>query len=420
MAMRNSSFTKGWEGVHRADPTGVHGHSNRRRDKQPLFAPESGVSAKTSALLQRMGKSVGLTKDQLAAALGADTRESVVVDPIAAVPADRATQQQKRRVAALRGAGGSSGALGRSGGSIVAGRAPAAGTFRKRSVDSSFGKSANPSWGSGSGAWSRGKVSVPRVGGASARKLAHEAPSRPARKPESVIARETAMLDEEIRNETRAFLAPGAKRHVDASQKTKLQDAYLNDGAGLRVSHLTNPASPIRKATVGQYVVSQGIEMPDPPPRRAGAPPSLHADAPPPPRAEAPAPTRAVASAEAVDDVGASAPRGSGGASASGSGAGSGSSSVAAPPRSAARDGSAESSGPAKAPKSRRPKQGAKPDPEKLFDVIADEIEERRQFLEAMRAMGAAAQHEPRIAREIKERVQEMERLQKLIAAKYA
>lgn len=50
-----------------------------------------------------------------------------------------------------------------------------------------------------------------------------------------------------------------------------------------------------------------------------------------------------------------------------------------------------------------------------LFDSVAAEIQERETFLTEMRQLGQADQYEDKLRREMKERFQELERINRLI-----
>ena len=52
---------------------------------------------------------------------------------------------------------------------------------------------------------------------------------------------------------------------------------------------------------------------------------------------------------------------------------------------------------------------------EQLFEEIMGEIEERKKFLDSMRILGAAREHEARIQAEIQQRVRELESLHERI-----
>uniref|UniRef100_A0A7S1C8J6 Uncharacterized protein n=1 Tax=Bicosoecida sp. CB-2014 TaxID=1486930 RepID=A0A7S1C8J6_9STRA len=305
MAFRRNSFTRGWEGSHSADPTGVHGRTSTRRDKWHV----PGVSSETSKILQKLGSKAGLREEQMKRVFGAATT----------APSD--VRRRERGMV-----------FGGSARAIMGGDASA------RPMGGSIGPT-------------RKRVRVPRVGRGNS--LPSIEPPRPQRKPADAIANEIAAIEAQQAAELRMMRAPGATRHIDESQKRRLQDSYLGDEGA---AALGSRAAGGRKQMYA-YGGAGGRGSPTRSPGRL-------------PRAGATVPAR----------------RGP-------------------LPASAALEPTVLTES-----HHRRAAEAAA-----MFDKIAAEVEERQAFMVEMHRLGQGEAHEARIRRELQERVEEMEALTRII-----
>jgi len=254
-----------------------------------LFAADSGISADTSKLIEKLGGSVGLGRKELAHALGA-------------APGSAGAGRGSAGGVRGRGGPGSRGRTGRTPSSTT-GRAGAAivGGGTPRTGDTSQLGAA------------KARVAVPRVG---LRKAAVEPERvyRPQRRPKGDTEKALLETEAEMAAEARAANAPlvrlaGGRRAIDPMAKSKLQDAYLDVVGG---SGSPDNRKPIRVAK---------------------------------PRFE----------------------------------------------------------------------RGGEMDPAVRVDAVCREIDERREFLEEMRGLGAADKYEERLGAEIQARLDELERLAPMV-----